>query len=572
MAANNPETTQASRPRLGWVLGLTSTAFFMVVLDSVVVITALPRMQRDLHAGLASLQWTLTAYNIAFAAGIITAAAAGDRFGRRRVFNIGLALFTVASAACALAPNAPELIAARIVQGLGAAIILPLSLTILTTAFPVERRGMIVGIYGGLAGLAVALGPIIGGAVIQGIDWHWIFWINVPIGAAALLLAMRLLPDSYGAQERLDPLGVTLVTGGIVAIVWALVRANQAGWASAEIVSCLVGGAVLLLAFAAWEQRVAEPMLPLRLFRSRAFAAGNATTFLMTGAIFAAGFLVTQEFQLARGYSPVSAGVRLLPFFATPMFISPIAGAVSDRIGRRPVMVTGLFLLTAGLAWAAIRGSLSTNCVELDIALLIAGVGVSMALPTVPMPRAGRPPGPSRPPPTPWTDQPGDIMADHGFTSTSPAARPAAVAAALVATLGLAAASWVVAVWQMHGMDMGVATRLGSFGFFIAVWVVMMAAMMLPGAARAVLSRAQASGGLRPCRCLSGPTWPSGHWWASRCTRWTGRTGPWPQARWWSRPVSTSSRRPSGSSAGAAAIAPVQGSGSGCAAPGRVSG
>jgi EmrB/QacA subfamily drug resistance transporter len=455
MAAHNPETTQASRPRLGWVLGLTSTAFFMVVLDSVVVITALPRMQRDLHAGLASLQWTLTAYNIAFAAGIITAAAAGDRFGRRRVFNIGLALFTVASAACALAPNAPELIAARIVQGLGAAIILPLSLTILTTAFPVERRGMIVGIYGGLAGLAVALGPIVGGAVIQGIDWHWIFWINVPIGAAALFLAMRLLPDSYGAQERLDPLGVTLVTGGIVAIVWALVRANQAGWASAEIVSCLVGGAVLLLAFAAWEQRVSEPMLPLRLFRSRAFAAGNATTFLMTGAIFAAGFLVTQEFQLARGYTPVSAGVRLLPFFATPMLISPIAGAVSDRIGRRPVMATGLFLLTAGLAWAALRGSLSTNWVEMDIALLIAGVGVSMALPTVPMPRAGRPPGPSRPPPTPWTDQPGDIMADHGFTSTSPAARPAAVAAALVATFGLAAASWVVAVWQMHGMDMG---------------------------------------------------------------------------------------------------------------------
>ena len=384
MAVNNPETTHAARPHLGWVLGLTSTAFFMVVLDSVVVITALPRMQDDLHVGPASLQWTLTAYNIAFAAGIITAAAVGDRFGRRPIFSIGLALFTVASAACALAPDAPELIAARIVQGLGAAIVLPLSLTILTTAFPVQRRGMIVGIYGGLAGLAVALGPIIGGAVTQGIDWHWIFWINVPIGAAALPLAMRLLPDSYGAQQRLDPLGVTLVTGGIVAIVWALVRADQAGWASAEIVSCLAGGAVLLLAFAAWEQRVSEPMVPLRLFRSRAFAVGNATTFLMTGAIFAAGFLVTQEFQLARGYSPVSAGVRLLPFFATPMLISPIAGAVSDRIGRRPVMATGLFLLTAGLAWAAIRGSLSTNWVELDIALLIAGVGVSMALPTVP--------------------------------------------------------------------------------------------------------------------------------------------------------------------------------------------
>jgi EmrB/QacA subfamily drug resistance transporter len=293
-------------------------------------------------------------------------------------------LFTVSSAVCALAPNAPALIVARTVQGLGGAIILPLSLTILTNAFPAARRGMIVGVYGGLAGLAVATGPIVGGAVTQGIDWHWIFWINVPIGAVALPLAMRLLPDTYGPAERLDLPGAALVTGGVVAVVWALVRADQAGWASAEIVSCLVSGLILLLAFAAWERRVREPMVPLRLFRSRAFAVGNATTFLMNGAIFAAGFLVTQEFQLARGYSPVSAGVRLLPFFATPMLISPIAGVVSDRIGRRPVMVTGLFLQTAGLAWVAARGALSTSWVELDVALLIAGVGVSMALPTVP--------------------------------------------------------------------------------------------------------------------------------------------------------------------------------------------
>src|SRR5580693_6197398 len=240
MAVSNPGTTHAARPHLGWVLALTSTAYFMVVLDSVVVITALPRMQLGLHAGLASLQWTLTAYNISFAAGIITAAAAGDRFGRRKTFNFGLALFTAASAACALAPDAPALIAARTVQGLGGAIILPLSLTILTTAFPAGRRGMIIGIYGGLAGLAVAMGPIVGGAVTQGIDWHWIFWINAPIGAVALPLAMRLLPDSHGAPERLDLPGTALPTGGVVAIVWALVRADQSGWGSTEIVSCLV--------------------------------------------------------------------------------------------------------------------------------------------------------------------------------------------------------------------------------------------------------------------------------------------------------------------------------------------
>ena len=372
------------RRRLGWVLGLTSTAYFMVALDATVVSTALPRMQADLHAGLTSLQWTLNAYGIAFAAGIITAAALGDRFGRRRIFTIGLALFTVASAACALAPSASDLIAARTVQGLGGAIVLPLSLTILTTAFPAERRGTIVGIYGGLAGLAVAAGPLIGGLVTQGINWHWIFWINVPIGVTAVTLSLRLLPESHGARERLDLTGVALVTGGVVAIVWALVRANQAGWASPEIVTTLAAGTVLLVAFVAWEKRAPEPMVPLRLFRDRAFAMGNATTFLMSGAIFAGAYLVAEEFQFARHYSPVSTGLRLLPFFATPMIISPLAGALSDRTGRRPVMVTGLALLSAGFTWVAFRGSLTTSWVELTLALLVAGVGISMALPTVP--------------------------------------------------------------------------------------------------------------------------------------------------------------------------------------------
>ena len=373
-----------TKRRLGWVLGLTSTGYFMVILDSVVVITALPRMQRDLHVSLSSLQWTLNAYGIAFAAGIITAAALGDRLGRRKVFTSGLALFTVASVACALAPNASELIAARTVQGLGGAIVLPLSLTILTTAFPAERRGMIVGIYGGLAGLAVAMGPIVGGAVTQGIDWHWIFWINVPIGVIAVLLGLRLLPESYGAPERLDLIGAGLVTAGVVSLVWALSRANNVGWSSAEVVGTLVAGTVLLVAFVWWESSVSEPMVPLRMFSVRDFAIGNLTTFLMSGAIFAAGLLVTEEFQLARHYSPVGAGVRLLPFFATPMFISPIAGALSDRIGRRPIMVVGLSMLAAGFVWVAWHGSLATSWIELVIALLIAGVGISMALPTVP--------------------------------------------------------------------------------------------------------------------------------------------------------------------------------------------
>ncbi|MGZ4233159.1 MAG: DHA2 family efflux MFS transporter permease subunit [Solirubrobacteraceae bacterium] len=377
-------THKLAKPRLGWVMGLTSTAYFMVVLDSVVVITALPRMQRDLHVSLASLQWTLNAYGIAFAAGIITAAALGDRFGRRRVFTMGLALFTAASVACALAPNLSELIVARTVQGLGGAVVLPLSLTILTAAFPVQRRGMIVGIYGGLAGLAVAMGPIVGGALTQSIDWHWIFWINVPIGVLAVLLGLRLLPESYGAPGRLDLVGVGLVSAGVVALVWALSRANQVGWSSAEVVGTLVAGAALLVAFAVWESSARDPMVPLRLFAVRDFAVGNVTTFLMSGAIFAGGLLVTEEFQLARHFSPVGAGVRLLPFFATPMLVSPLAGALSDRVGRRPIIVVGLSLLTAGFVWVAWRGSLGTNWIELVIALLVAGIGISMAFPTVP--------------------------------------------------------------------------------------------------------------------------------------------------------------------------------------------
>jgi EmrB/QacA subfamily drug resistance transporter len=376
--------TPSTTIRLRWVLGLTSTAYFMVVLDSLVVITALPQMQRDLHANLASLQWTVNSYGIAFAAAIITAAALGDRFGRRRVFNLGLVLFTLSSAACALASNAGELILARSVQGLGAAVIMPLSLTILITAFPQERRGRIVGIYGGLAGLAVAAGPIVGGVVVDCLNWHWIFWLNVPIGLVALALGTRLLPESHGAPERLDLVGVILVSGGVVGLVWALARANDIGWSSPEILGTLLAGCLLLLAFVGWERKAREPMVPMRLFRNPAFAAGNLTTFLMSGATFAAAFLITQEFQFARGYSPITTGLRLLPFFGTPMVISPIAGALSDRIGRRPIMLTGLALQVVGYTWVAARGSLATGWVEIVVALLVAGVGISMALPTVP--------------------------------------------------------------------------------------------------------------------------------------------------------------------------------------------
>ena len=329
----------ARRSRPIWTLALTAIAFFMVALDALVVVTALPAIQRDLHASLSMLEWTVNAFTLAFAAGIITAAALGDRFGRRRIFVSGLILFTAASAACALAPTATLLIAARAIQGVGAAMVMPLSLTILVSAFPPERRGAVVGVWGGIGGLAIASGPLVGGAVTQGLDWHWIFWINVPIGIVAALLARLQLAESHGPATRLDLPAAAMVSGGAIAIVWGLIRTGDVGWTSSQVVAALVLGAVLIAGFVLWEGRATEPMLPLRLFSSRAFAAANATGFLMAGAIFSAAFLMSQYFQFALGYSPVATGLRLLPWTVTPLIVSPLAGVLSDRIGRRPALL-----------------------------------------------------------------------------------------------------------------------------------------------------------------------------------------------------------------------------------------
>jgi EmrB/QacA subfamily drug resistance transporter len=367
-----------------WTLALTSLAFFMVALDALVVITALPAMQRDLGAGLSTLEWTVNAYTLAFAAGIITAAALGDQLGRRRVFVLGLVLFSAASAACALAPTAEILIAARVVQGLGAAAVMPLSLTILTAAFPPERRGRIVGIWGGIAGLAVAGGPLVGGAIAEGLDWHWIFWVNVPIGLVAATLSARRLSESRGPATRLDLPAVALVSGGAVGIVWGLVHAGEAGWDSPETLAALGLGTLLTLGFLAWERRAPAPMLPLRLFGSRTFAAAIATAFLMNAALNSAAFLVAQYFQFALGYSPLGTGLRVLPWTATPILIAPAAGLLSDRVGQRPVMVVGMLLQGLGLAWLAAEATTSAGYAALVLPLLVAGVGISMAIAATP--------------------------------------------------------------------------------------------------------------------------------------------------------------------------------------------
>ena len=359
-------------------LAITGAALFMVVLDNLVVTTALPSIRGDLGASVEQLGWFVNAYTLSFAVLLLPAAALGDRFGRRRVFEIGLALFTVASAAAALAPGAGELVAARAIQGAGAAMVMPLSLTLLATAFPAERRGVALGIWSGISGLAIALGPLVGGAVVDGISWQWIFWLNVPLGVLVLPLAYAFLRESHGPSERLDPLGLVLATGGLLGIVWGVVRGNGAGWSSPEILAALTGGSVLLLAFLVWESRTPAPMLPLRLFRNRAFAATNVVSLTMSFGIFGSIFLLAQFLQTVQGYSAFDAGLRTLPWTLMPMFVAPVAGALSERIGGRPLMVAGLALQSIAMAWLALISSVDVTYESLVLPFILAGSGMAL--------------------------------------------------------------------------------------------------------------------------------------------------------------------------------------------------
>jgi EmrB/QacA subfamily drug resistance transporter len=361
-----------------WTFAITSVALFMTTLDNLVVTTALPVIHRDLHASLSGLEWTVNAYTLTFAVFLITGAALGDRFGRRRMFVIGIAIFTAASAAAALAPSIEALIVARAVQGFGGAIVLPLTLTILSAAVPPEKRGLALGAWGGISGLAVAIGPLVGGAVVQGISWQWIFWLNVPIGLALIPLAALRLKESRGPNDALDLPGVGLASVGLFGIVWGLVRGNQVGWGSPEIVGALVLGSAVLALFVLWELRTKEPMLPLRFFRNRTFTAANVASLLMFFGMFGSIFLLAQFFQTVQGYSPLQAGLRILPWTAMPIFVAPIAGALSDRIGGRPLMVTGLGLQAAGLAWIAAVSTPTVAYSALVVPFILSGIGMAL--------------------------------------------------------------------------------------------------------------------------------------------------------------------------------------------------
>jgi len=361
-----------------WTFAITSLALFMVTLDNLVVTTAIPVIRRDLHAGISGLEWTVNAYTLTFAVLLLTGAALGDRFGRRRMFSIGIGIFTLGSAAAALAPSIGALDAARAVQGLGGAIVMPLTLTILSAAVPSERRGLALGAWAGISGLAVAFGPLVGGAVVSGISWHWIFWLNVPIGVVLLPLALLRIDETRGPFGKLDLTGLALASSGLFGIVWALVRGNSVGWGSPEIVGAFVLGSLLTIAFAAWELRAPNPMLPLRFFRNRTFALANAASLFMSFGMFGSIFLLAQFFQTVQGYSPLASGLRILPWTAMPMLVAPIAGAFSDRIGGHRLMGAGLALQASGLAWIAAVSSPTTPYLDLVAPFTLTGIGMAL--------------------------------------------------------------------------------------------------------------------------------------------------------------------------------------------------
>jgi EmrB/QacA subfamily drug resistance transporter len=361
-----------------WTLAIVSVGLFMVVLDNLVINVALPSIHRDLGASIEALEWTVNAYVLAYAVLLLTGAALGDRLGRKRMFIAGVALFTVSSAAAALAPSSGTLIAARAAQGIGAAIATPLTLALLAEAFPPERRGLALGIWSGISGVAVALGPLVGGALVQAGSWHLIFWLNVPIGAALVPLAAAMLNESRGPTQRLDLRGLALGSGGLMGIVYGLVRSQTLGWGSAQIVAALALGSALLVAFVVYEMRAQEPMLPMRFFADRSFSVANAVSLAMYFGMFGSIFFLSQFLQNVLHNSPLQAGVKLLVWTGATMVVSPLAGYFSQRVGSRWFMAAGLALQGLALGWLAELASVHTAYASMVVPFVLAGSGMAL--------------------------------------------------------------------------------------------------------------------------------------------------------------------------------------------------
>jgi EmrB/QacA subfamily drug resistance transporter len=370
-----------NRAEQRWVLGVTSLASFMMALDAQVITTAFATIRAEFGSQVETLQWTVNAFNLTFAVLLLTGAALGDRFGRRRMFAGGIALFVLASAACALSVSAGWLIAARAAQGAGAALVMPLAMAILSGAFGRDQRARALGIFSGITGCALIVGPAIGGFITESLGWRWIFWINLPIGGIAIALVLARLRESFGPIAALDVPGLLLVAIAALALVWGLLRGNAVGWAGAEVIGTLLAGLLFAVAFVLWELGAGAAMVPMRLFTIRSFAAGVSASFLFYAAMYGVLFLLPQFLQISLGFGAFGAGLRLLPWTATLFLTAPIAGGIVSRIGERPLVVTGLLMQAVGLGWIAMIVAPGVSYLALVAPLILAGVGVSMAMP-----------------------------------------------------------------------------------------------------------------------------------------------------------------------------------------------
>lgn len=372
MADSGKQSTRA------WIFVLTSLASFMVALDALVVSTALGTIRADLGASIEQLEWTVNSYTLSFAVLLMTGAALGDRLGRRRVYIAGVGVFVAASAGCALAPSIGWLIAARAIQGCGAALIMPLAVTQLSVAFPPEQRARALGAFSGVTALAVLAGPAIGGAIAGGLAWQWIFWLNVPIGLILMPLILRRMPESFGPRTALDSGGLLLITGAALGVMWGLIRGNSAGWNGVEVIGTVTAGVILTAAFVVWEGHAGAPMLPLRFFKARAFSAGNAAGFLFFASLYGSTFFLAQFLQIVLGYGPFGAGLRLLPWTAMLFVSAPVAGVLVNRLGERAIMVGGLLLQAIAMAWIGLIARPGMAYSELVVPLMMAGFGAAV--------------------------------------------------------------------------------------------------------------------------------------------------------------------------------------------------
>jgi EmrB/QacA subfamily drug resistance transporter len=366
------------RAGVGWAIVASSVPMFMVSLNNLVVTNALYEIGQDMSADVEQLQWVVNAFILAFAGMLLTGAALGDRFGHRRVFLWAIAVFSAGSVACALANSVDTLIAARVLQGVGAAAVLPLSLTLLAAAVPERKRSLAIGLWGGINGMAIAVGPLVGGAVTEGLDWQWIFWINLPVGLIAVPLVLWAVRESRGADHSLDLLGMLLVCSAVTVAVWGIVEAHDAGWTSTRILTAFGVAATLLVVFVLWERRVAHPLLPLRFYRIRAFVLSNLSSLAMFFGVFGSIFFLVQYLQGPLGFSAFEAGLRTLPWTAMPMVVAPLAGAFTDRIGGGRLIAAGLVLQAVALGWIATLATADLDYARLVPAMVLAGLGMGL--------------------------------------------------------------------------------------------------------------------------------------------------------------------------------------------------